>query len=137
MKTTTTRLMIATALLALATGVASAQALQANIPFAFRIGNKVMAPGNYRISISDHRIVALSNYDAKATALLLPSSSGDPSKEWKAKGDPMMTFECGVSRCELTRLWDGESPALNFAHSKVGPEQHAALTEIRLTRATD
>jgi hypothetical protein len=137
MKTTTTKLMIATALLALATGVASAQALQANIPFAFRVGNKVMAPGNYRVSVQADRLVILSNYEARSTALLTPTSTGDPAKAWKAKGDPVMSFECGVSRCELNQIWTGDSAALHFSHRSLGPEQRAAITEIRMVRATE
>jgi hypothetical protein len=130
--------MIATALLALATGVASAQALQANIPFAFRVGNKVMAPGTYRVQVSSGpRLVILSNYEAKATAILAPTSTGDPSKEWKAAGAPMLSFDCGASRCELNRLWTGDAPALNFMHRNRGPEQRAVVTEIRLVRAAE
>ena len=136
MKTTTTRLMIATALLALATGVASAQVLQANIPFAFRVGNKVMAPGDYRVRVNG-RIVTLANYEAKSTAILTPVSTGDPDEAWKVKGDPVLSFACGAGGCALDRMWTGESPAYRFSHRSLAPEQRAAITEIRMVRSTE
>ena len=65
MKTTTTKLTIAAAFLALATGIASAQTLKADIPFAFRAGAKMMPAGEYTVDTlsSSVGMVALKNYD--------------------------------------------------------------------------
>ncbi len=49
MKKLTTKLMIAAAALVVAAGAASAQTMKAEIPFAFRAGDKVMAAGTYRV----------------------------------------------------------------------------------------
>src|ERR1019366_1957819 len=54
MKELTTKLMIAAAALMIAAGAASAQAMKVEIPFEFRAGNHVMAPGTY--SVDDLRI---------------------------------------------------------------------------------
>ena len=140
MKTTRMNLMIATAFLALATGVASAQALQAEIPFAFRVGSKVMAPGTYQVKLanSSQYVVVLSNYQSKDAAIVVASGQSDPSKDWKASGAPMLTFECGISRCELSRLWTGAAaPALNFPHRGIGRDERASVTEIRLVKAAE
>src|ERR1035441_5566077 len=45
----TMRFMIATAALVVVAGVASAQVMTASIPFEFRAGNQVMAPGTYQV----------------------------------------------------------------------------------------
>jgi hypothetical protein len=140
MKTTTTRIMIGAALLALASGIASAQTLKADIPFAFRVGSKVMAAGTYRVTINgpQRNMVTLSNFEAKDSAILLPYAPADPPKEWRVAGNPLLTFECGTSRCELSNIWAGPSyPALAIPHRALGPEEHASLTEIKLVRATD
>jgi hypothetical protein len=140
MKTNTTKLMIATALLTLATGVASAQVLQAEIPFAFRVGSKVMAPGTYTVRVDGqrHNLVILSNFASKNSAIVLPIGPAEVPKEWKAKGDPAMSFECGVGRCELARMWTGYGdPALSFPHHNLGRDERASVTEIKLVRASE
>jgi hypothetical protein len=136
MKSMTAKMMITAAALAIASGVASAQTLKAEIPFAFRAGEKVMAPGNYTVRISsEHRYLVISNYETKQHSMLPTGIPGDPNKAWAAKGEPVMSFECGTSRCELTRLWSGPgTPALSFAHRSLGRDEKASIIEVRLSK---
>lgn len=137
MKSMTTKWMITAAALAIASGVASAQTLKADIPFAFRAGEKVMAPGNYTIRVSsEHHYLVISNYETKQHSMLPTGVPGDPNKAWAAKGEPVMSFECGVGRCELTRLWTGPgTSALSFGHRSLGRDENASVIEVRLSKA--
>ncbi|HTS60477.1 MAG TPA: hypothetical protein VMH28_00560 [Candidatus Acidoferrales bacterium] len=134
----TTKLMITAAVLTIATGVASAQSLRAEIPFAFRAGDKVMAPGTYQVTTSAQRqYVIISNFENKQSVVVLAAGKATPPKAWEAAGNPMMTFEC-ASRCELTRLWTGPGyDALGFHRHGAAPTEQALVTEIRLSRASD
>ncbi|HXK02240.1 MAG TPA: hypothetical protein VMS37_07540 [Verrucomicrobiae bacterium] len=136
MKSTTTKLMITAAALAFATGVASAQTLQADIPFAFRAGDKVMAPGTYQVKANEARqYVIISNYETKQSVIVLAIAQNTPPANWTAKGEAVMSFECGASRCELTKLWNGLGyNALAFRRHEAGRYEQAFVTEIRLAR---
>jgi hypothetical protein len=134
MSSRTKRLVFAAAALAIATGVASAQALNVSVPFAFRLGHQIMAPGDYRVVVGGgNQLVTISNFAAKQSAAILPNARTDAAKEWRAAGAPVLAFECGASRCALTQLWaGGESPALSIPHRSPGGE--AVLTLIRMVR---
>jgi hypothetical protein len=138
MKTTTTRIMIATALMVLATGVASAQVLKADIPFAFRAGSKLMAPGTYTVRVAgrQHNMVILSNYASRESAIVLPSGPTAAPKEWTNSGDPILAFECAASRCALSQIYTGFSdPVLTVPHAKTVGGEQASLTLIHLSKA--
>ena len=76
MKNATLKLTIAAAMLAVATGVASAQNLKADIPFAFRAGDHMMSAGAYTIEFAGNRhdVLVLKNYEAKQVAVILASA---------------------------------------------------------------
>ncbi|HTS67029.1 MAG TPA: hypothetical protein VMH28_33620 [Candidatus Acidoferrales bacterium] len=137
MKSFTSKLMITAAALVVATGVASAQSLKAEIPFAFRAGGKLMAPGTYQVADSDSkRYLVLHNYEAKASVIMIPALLKDPPKAWAAKGDPVIAFACGTGPCELAEIWSASGyPAMTFSRGKSGSVEQASLTEIRLVRA--
>jgi hypothetical protein len=132
------RLTIAAALLAAVSGVASAQVMKADIPFAFRAGNAMMAPGSYFVEVKGaDRLVYFWNRNAGQRAFVLYASTENPARQWTAKGDPVMEFDCGASRCELTRLWPGyELPAVSVPHRSLGKGERPVLTLIRLVRAS-
>ena len=136
MKSLTSKLMISAAVVVAVTGIASAETLKADIPFAFRASGKVMAPGTYTVTTRDAttiKLVVLSNYDAKESVFAMPVALSNAPKN---AIDPVITFECGSGPCELVRLWTAPGyPAMNFAHGKSGSTERAALTEIRLVRA--
>src|SRR6266545_3044696 len=105
MKTTTTRLTIAAAVLAVATGAASAQAMNAEIPFAFRAGNAVLPAGTYRVDVqATKQWVTLSTFESQRSVMLLPSGGTDVPRAWKDKGGAALAFACGPTRCELVRI---------------------------------
>jgi len=133
MNSTFKKMTMSVALMAVATGIAAAQTYRAEIPFAFQVGGKVMAPGNYALRISSqHAIVTLANVDAKDTAMIMANNRERTGKE-TAGAPPALTFECGVGRCALSRLRTGVSDTLMFARPKGGTET-AAATEIRLVK---
>jgi hypothetical protein len=122
MTNVTKSIMVAAAALTLA-GVASAQGLKADIPFAFQVGNKLMQPGSYvinRVSSSGVEMFRLWNPTVHEAAITVASAAHDPAKEWKADGKARVVFACGASRCALSELWDGEdgTPAHQFPISK-------------------
>ena len=135
MKSMTTKLMIAAAALAIASGVASAQPYRADIPFAFRAGNKVMAPGHYKIDVENGRpYVLLANPEEKANAFLLTTAGTRSTADAK----PTLAFECQASRCSLTSLSiGGGHTGLNFSRPRATRNEIAASAEIRLVRLSD
>ena len=101
----------------LAASVASAQALKAEIPFAFQAGGKTMAPGSYRIDYASslQQVIRLDNQDARSAVLVLPESRQDAPKAWAASGKPMASFACNDAGCELAQLWTASGrPAYTF-----------------------
>ena len=138
MKTTTTKLTIATALLAVAAGAASSETLSADIPFAFRVGNQAMPAGTYRVQVTgaSNNVVTVKSLTSQDQAIVLPTGLSDASKEWKANSEPVLSFECGAGRCALSRIWTGASaPAYNIAHPKLAAGEQASVTLIHMARA--
>ena len=136
MKKLTTRLMIAAAALVVVAGVASAQTMTASIPFEFRAGDRVMAPGTYRIDssqLSGAPLFHLSNVHSGGSIVLLAKAPVDPRKGWAAEGNPRMLFACTSGSCALAELWSGsESNAYKFRGPKTDTDQTAVLREIPL-----
>jgi hypothetical protein len=134
MKTTTMRTMIAAATLMVAAGVASAQSYRAEIPMAFRMGDKVMTPGSYEIRVtnsgSGERIVAY-NLTSYAAAALGSAVKSDAPKQWRDAGAPKIAFECVDGACSLRKLWDGFAPyVLNVPAHKPAGELMAHRAEV-------
>ena len=138
MKTMTIKIMIAAAILTVATTAASAQIMQADIPFAFRAGNSVLPAGEYRIDVKGpHHTVTFSNYDARRTAMLLPGAGETAPKAWRLKGEPVLAFECVSGRCALTQLWTGvDSNSLSIPHPKLEGNEQAMIMLIPLTKVS-
>jgi len=137
MKKLTTRFMIATAALVVAAGAASAQTMTAAIPFEFRAGDQVMAPGTYRVDVSratGSPIFRLLNVDSGGSAALIAQAPQDPQKAWIAEGSPKLAFACTSGSCALAEIWDGASShyAYTFHGSKLGKDETASLREISM-----
>src|SRR5579862_7739471 len=110
MKNTTMNLMLATAALLVASTVASAQGLKAEIPFSFRYGNTVMAPGAYLLTTSgSHMLLQLRRADGSDGIFLAASIPEDPPQAWVRARQGVLEFTCGDSGCDLKRLWTGDS----------------------------
>jgi hypothetical protein len=128
------KVMMAAAALAFA-GVASAQALKADIPFAFQVGNKVMAPGPYLIYTTNSSGVAmfrLLNTEEKQSVLSLPNAKQDPAKEWKADGKPRLGFEC-AGQCVLAEIWTGSGADVSYRIST--PKRHGEAVRTAVVMA--
>jgi len=136
----TTRMMIAAATLVVAAGSASAQVLKAEIPFTFRAGAVVMAPGTYLV-IADqrtaHPLYRLWSESERRSILLLTQAARDPQKAWVASGQAVLSFECGISHCALAEIWAGDArPAYAFPRPNLGRDEptRTALVVMRPTK---
>jgi hypothetical protein len=136
MKKLTTKVMIATAALMVAAGVASAQTMTAGIPFEFRAGSHVMAPGTYQVdrlaTQTGIPIYRLLDVNSHRSTMVLAQAQVDPEKGWAA-GNPKLLFACTSGSCVLAELWSGsESNAYTFHGPKTDTDQTAVLREIPL-----
>jgi len=139
MKKLTTHLMIATAALVVVAGAASAQiqaTMTAQIPFEFRAGNQVMAPGTYQVddlaTQTSIPLFRLANVHARRSIALLAQAAVDPQKGWTV-GEPKLVFACTSGSCALAQLWSGsKSYAYAFSRPKLGKGEEAYLREIPL-----
>ena len=139
MKKLTTNLMIATAALLVAAGAASAQiqaTMTAQIPFEFRAGNQVMAPGTYQVdglaSQTSVPLFRLTNVHQRRSIALLAQAEDAPRKG-SALGRPNLVFACTSGRCALAQLWSGsKSYAYAFSRRNLGKGEEAYLREIPL-----
>ena len=129
--------MVAAAIVVLAAGSASAQTLKAEIPFAFRVGNAMMAPGSYQVQLSatghEHFLV-FRNSDTRASAAA-QFQAGDVPKAWKARGTATIAFECSGARCSLLNMWTGSGNTMGYDfHSPAHrPGGETRMTEIRMS----
>ena len=141
MKKLTTRLMIATAALVVAAGAASAQVMTASIPFEFRAGNQVMAPGTYQVdrlaTQTGIPIYRLLGVDSRRSIALLAQAPVDPKKGWAA-GTGKLLFTCTSGSCALAEVWDGSSSyAYEFYRPNLGKDVTAWLRVIPMQRDKD
>jgi hypothetical protein len=131
----TKNLMLAAAACAIAAGNAAAQTYEAHIPFTFRAGQSVMAPGHYQISLgngSSRAIVRVRNTDSHETIMLVAASVSGFSEEARTA---KLRFECGNSRCALASMWvGGYDGAYNFHKPRLGRDEMARVEVVGLTR---
>jgi hypothetical protein len=131
--------MLAAAAFLATTAVASAQVMYAEIPFAFRAGAKVLAPGTYQVRMSGtvQNAVILSNFETRQSAILLSSGLADNSIEGKAPDNPVLGFDCSVGRCALIRLWTRSSnSSLAFPRHSLGRDEPRTVPPAMLVRVT-
>jgi hypothetical protein len=138
MNSLTMNCMIAVAALAVTAGSASAQVLRAEIPFAFRAGNTLMAPGAYDLNMAvspSRTYFLLRNAETRRSVMLANFNVGDVTKSWKAKRLPTLGFECVDARCALRELWTADdSNAYYFRSPKLGRDGDVHVAEIVMTR---
>jgi len=130
-------IMIAAATVIVAAGTASAQTLKAEIPFTFRAGGKVMPAGTYQLrrleGLGAKTMFRFDSADGQNAVLLAPQAAADPAKAWAESGRPVLSFECGVSRCALTRLWTGSAaPAYVLPRPKLGRDEPVRVAVIAM-----
>ncbi len=134
MKKLTTNLMIAAAALVAVAGTASAQTMEAKIPFAFRASGTVLPAGTYKVqlkSVQSGRMLVISTADGKNTMLSTAFQGGPASASWESVGDPVLSFQCGVSRCALKDVWmGGGDPVFRIPTPKLGKDEPVHIAEI-------
>ena len=142
MKKLTTKLMIAATVLVAASGAASAQTLTAQIPFEFRVGNRVMPAGTYQVglasSVSSAPLFLLRGDYSRRSAILMAQARGDPRKAWAAEGGAKLEFACAGGSCALAELWDGSrgGPAYRFRLPEMGKDDiHMAVIPLQRGKA--
>jgi len=111
MKRTTMNLMLAAVLTMSASTAVFAQTMRAEIPFSFRAGNAVMAPGAYEVTASSgEQWFVLRNFDTRKSVIVLSEAADDAPKPWKDAGGGILQFGCGDGSCNLLRLFSGVGP---------------------------
>lgn len=137
MKNLTMKMMFAAATLVAAAGVASAQTLEANVPFAFRANGQVFAPGTYRVHLnrtpSGSSLISIRGTDPHKQVLTSSYPDGPAKAAWQQAGKAVLSFECGVSRCQLTKLWMGsDGPTLRIPAPSLGKDAPAHIAEVSM-----
>ncbi|PWU04575.1 MAG: hypothetical protein C5B51_16435 [Terriglobia bacterium] len=137
MKKVLVNLTLAAAALVVASTVASAADLRAEIPFRFQSGNTVMEPGTYLVVGHEAgRWFRLYNEHSRKSLTLIRRSQTDAPSAWRHAGKPILEFACTDGRCTPKRIWTGEeTSAHEFANPKTEEEKPTRLALIRLTAA--
>src|SRR2546421_10104010 len=101
MKHFATKTLVMTAALAAIAVGASAQSMNAEIPFTFRAGGAVLAAGSYRIhadsSANGSSVIRLTSNDTNKGVMLAPHYRRDAPKA--TSGEPKLWFACTGSSC--------------------------------------
>lgn len=110
-----------------AAGSALAQNLpvRANVPFSFNVGNKVLPAGNYTITPIMGSVIAIKNWDAKASVLSATSQDGTESQD-----GPVLIFEKYGDQYFLTKIV--ASPGFTSAALPVSKAERKARTQETL-----
>jgi hypothetical protein len=135
MKNMKTNMIIAAATLVAAAGVASAQSMEAKIPFAFRAGGKVLAAGTYHVRMNrgpaSGPMILISGQAAGEKVLTLGYAGEEAKAAWTSTGRPVLSFRCGVNRCVLTQVWMGADAQVyqlsNPSFGKGEPQREAEV----------
>lgn len=133
-----TNCLIAAAALTVAAASASAQMLKAEIPFTFRAGAALMAPGAYQVTTTNTsgvRHYTLRNVDTGQAALVVAMIASDPPRTWRADGLPRLGFDCAGARCVLRQLWEGYGGlAYGINGPRIGKNEPVQRAEVVLTK---
>ena len=137
MKTLTTKMFLAAAALTVVAGSASAQMLRAEIPFTFRVGDRIQQPGAYEVNMlaaANRNYFTLRNTETRKAVLLSSFALADVPKQWRAAGIPKLAFECSNSGCVLRDLWSGSDPNLQrFQAPRIGRAGEMRIAEVAMT----
>jgi len=135
MNSLTSALKLAAVTLTVAAGCSSAQGLRAEIPFTFKAGGSVLPAGSYELTESTGtKHLLMRNMDNLNAILLFPSFADDPSKAWRAEGNPKLSLLCGDGRCVLTQIWNGNGPAYQFHAPRFGKDTKTQVAAIEMHR---
>jgi hypothetical protein len=137
MKSLTMKMMVVTATLVVAGGVASAQSMKAEIPFRFKAAGAWLEPGTYSINRTSavNALYRIANLDAAGAVVALPQFTMNYYNGDATQGK--LVFECVAGQCALVQLWDGpRGIAYAFSRPKRSKQEGAlaSLISIRMER---
>jgi hypothetical protein len=135
MQNVTTNLVIVVAALMAVAGVASAQTMEAKIPFAFRLSDKVLAPGTYQVRVttsSGTPMISIAGAEMGQHVLSVGSANGSAKKAWASAGNAVLSFQCGANRCALSEVWMGNvgTPVYRVPAPRLGKDEAVHTAEI-------
>jgi hypothetical protein len=131
MKSMTTKLMV-TAAAMLTAGLASAQSVKAQVPFAFRAAGAVMPAGVYRVTThvsSSPHLVYVENERSLRSVVLVPQQ---PLSAKPGSTEARLVFRCEGEDCSLTQIWAGGANAFQVAAPKSPKHADAAIRIVTL-----
>jgi hypothetical protein len=79
----------------------------ANVPFSFRIADRVLPSGNYTVTAHSNGLTELRNADNQQAMMFLTGSNLSSKKSDSAK----LVFNCYGDRYFLSQIWLGNSDA--------------------------
>ncbi|HUA63433.1 MAG TPA: hypothetical protein VML19_32055 [Verrucomicrobiae bacterium] len=102
--------LMAAAAFVVAAGIASAQTMEANIPFAFHAGGKALDAGTYRVRVErseagNSTMIVSGGHGKQLLTFLYPS--GNAKAAWVSAGNAVLSFQCSEGRCTLANVWMG------------------------------
>jgi hypothetical protein len=110
MKSMTTKLMVTAAAMLMA-GLASAQTVTAQIPFAFRADGAVLPAGAYSLTTraaANTRVFYVQNRRSLRSVIVIPEASLNATA---TPASAKLIFRCQGENCALTQIWTGGSTA--------------------------
>jgi hypothetical protein len=137
MKNVTTKLMIAAAALVVVAGTASAQTMEAKIPFAFRASGKMLEAGTYHVQLrsagAGGRTLVIATPRGVNHVLTITFADGPAKAAWQTSGDAVLSFQCGVSTCALTKVWMGSADLVySVPKPRMSSEEPVHTAEIAM-----
>lgn len=129
-----TNLMLATALVMVASTAASAQVMKAQVPFAFQVSGKTLPAGTYDVSrVVGEKGFLFRNVENHQAATVIAGANEDPQDTWKSLAGGVLQFECS-DRCSLSRIWTHRGyPAHDVHVTRTPQEQPVRIAEVRMT----
>ena len=97
------------------------------VPFAFRVGNKVLPAGEYRVS-SEAEIIRIQSKDGKRTIMALPIRTDGTNPVNQAK----LTFNRYGNDYQLSQVWlpDGVGRQLKRQRVNLDVSQNVGVVDI-------
>ena len=106
----------------------------ADVPFSFRIADRVLPPGNYTVTAHSNGLMQLSNRENQQSMVFLANS-----ERTNKQSDPKLIFNCYGDRYFLSQVWlgndDGRILAKGHLEKEIagtGSKTPGSLASIRI-----
>jgi hypothetical protein len=128
---------MAAAAMLVTSGLASAQTMKAEIPFAFIAGGARMQAGTYEVHVAsssgNHKFIQVSNVENRHSILAVPDSASWSNTSGAA--NVVISFACTEGKCELAGMRGMGGAVYTFAHSRNDRATRIAEVVLRPDRA--